>query len=616
METPFDKGISLRQLAVDKYGATLLRERADFGALVERVKAARCIRHLGEYLENVNWPWLYIDGDVEVEGDLFVDAPVVIGGSLKVAGIYDDYVKGMGHTLVMENLEAEHLLTWCDLGVLGDLKVRGLIYAYYNDHYVEISGRVEARVFVINDKSCEFEPSLVKVELLATDYSSDGETNSLRVFHPDLIFAALEPTRYDPEFEAGYDGRMPHYGDCQERLWLGEPIFRDEAADPGLMDLVEQAMILDAETEADALRALQGQDALVDQIVEYRLTPEPEPEPYVPPTREEIAAMLAHEDEWERRQLLRHHDVLLFEDFAALSRDEDKYTRERCAEAIRDQAFGQRKAILTEQERHSLAELLAADPDPEVKATAMGILPTTSQERFGFESLKAIESATGDPTDDTEAKEREKHSRVLRNLAWYSPSERLQLALFDSGRKNLLTSLASNSSLAVSAQRKIQALLPAIEAAGIESDEIQDFDLTISFMLENPVTDPTILHELAAATLHHSGRTSILRTWRVEAPMTAELVDILRNAVDKNMRYEWPEMVLRAPDATRAQLTEAIQILATQDRDEDQAAWLASLAPLDDSAFFAALRNYGDETIAPSNAARRTSAPSDVEIDG
>ena len=599
METSPRKGISLKQLAVETYGATPIRERADFDDLLARVKAAARIHYFEEFLANPNGSWLYVDGDVDVPGDLLVDAPVVIGGSLKVAGIYDDYHAGMGHALVMGDLEAEHVLTWCDLGVIGDLKVRGLVYAYYNDHVVELSGGLEARAFVIFDKSCSYDSKNMRVDHFATEYSTEGEHHSLQLFHPDVMFEALEPSREDPDFETDRDGQLPGYDVCQRRLWDGEPIFREVPAAEELLERVAEAMTLDVESEEDELRALVGQDPLVDSIVEFRLTPEPEPEPYSPPTRAEIEAMLAHEDEWERRQLLEHHDVLLFDDFAALARDKAAYTRDRCARALRDQSIGNRKQTLSPEERHRLAEVLAADAESDVRAQAMGALPVASQERFGLEALAAV---TGDGTEDEQG-----NGRILRQLASYTPSESLQLTLFDSGRRELLTSLAGNPFLGLEAQRRIQGLLPQLEAAGIESDDVEDLDMAIAFMLDNPVTDPKVVCELATATLGHQGRTSILHSWRTQVPMTSESAAILRDAVDENMRYEWPEMVLRAPDATRGQLTEALTQRAEQDGDEGQQAWVTSLEALDDPAFFEALKSSEDEDIALSEAALRSS---------
>lgn len=120
-------------------------------ALGERCAAMHTTQY---YLQTYSW-WIY-EGDLRLPGDVANDINLIVTGDLIVDGWYNDYCRGEGMLVVMGAMRCQHILSWYGLSVRGNLDVQGLLYQYYNDWCFECAGRVSARAFLGEDKSCQF----------------------------------------------------------------------------------------------------------------------------------------------------------------------------------------------------------------------------------------------------------------------------------------------------------------------------------------------------------------------------------------------------------------------------------------------------------------------------
>ncbi len=111
---------------------------------------------IGYSFEDESTEWRIHRGDLVLPGNLDNVDPLIIDGSLRLAGSYDDYGTGTGLLVVLGDFEAENVFTWDALYVKGAVKVRGLLYGAYNDYAFEADGGVTARGIVMDDHSSSF----------------------------------------------------------------------------------------------------------------------------------------------------------------------------------------------------------------------------------------------------------------------------------------------------------------------------------------------------------------------------------------------------------------------------------------------------------------------------
>ena len=211
--------------------------------------------------------WRYWDGDLVVEGNLDVDGAVVIDGDLVVGGTYCDSLAPAGQVILLGNLVADHVLTFHDLCVTGDVRAQGLFCVSSNQYVTEIGGALTARAFLNDQRKVGWDP----VRLQASCYASVGGElrgdNTLRVFVPELMAAALASWGRHDHYQPDSDVVIPRYDDLQARLEKGLPIFREV---PGTEDLPALASDVIA-MQTDFLGDSDHPDPLLWALMEDRL---------------------------------------------------------------------------------------------------------------------------------------------------------------------------------------------------------------------------------------------------------------------------------------------------------------------------------------------------------
>jgi ankyrin repeat protein len=99
-------------------------------------------------------PLHFHKGDLEIEGDLYLDEPMLVTGSLKVGKHLAD--GGTDSMLIVGgDLTVGTMFTEGDVVVGGDLKSEGLVYAFYNDQVLKVEGVLYAPVVIEDDHHVE-----------------------------------------------------------------------------------------------------------------------------------------------------------------------------------------------------------------------------------------------------------------------------------------------------------------------------------------------------------------------------------------------------------------------------------------------------------------------------
>lgn len=233
---------------------------AERQALLQRLKGA-----LARYPLAAG-DWHLHPGDLEIADNFDNDLSLVVTGSLRVAGSYDDQRSNLGDLIVLGDLHAEHVLNRGALHVLGDLDARGVVFAYYNDEAFEIAGEVHAAGLVIDDKATEYRPG--RLGFVLPDRRSAGAEEAaaaLRWLEPEL-FTESDALQWFPG--EPLEALRPSWEVAVERVHAGEPLLRPE---PAPHTLVEQVRVVIAETPAASrLRELAAGDRLLAQLVASR----------------------------------------------------------------------------------------------------------------------------------------------------------------------------------------------------------------------------------------------------------------------------------------------------------------------------------------------------------
>ena len=161
-------------------------------------------------------PFLFYDGDVDVDGELAVGpGPVIVWGDLKVKGpVIDRQESSQTLLIVSGNLECENLITLSQICVFGDLHVHGVVFgeaagaqdqlivggatkarAIVNDaHWFHLAGGVDAD-FVFGHVEGAVSSGFEADELFISEVLDGGEDEELDIFaatiRKDLVVERL-----------------------------------------------------------------------------------------------------------------------------------------------------------------------------------------------------------------------------------------------------------------------------------------------------------------------------------------------------------------------------------------------------------------------------------------
>lgn len=331
--------------------------------------------------EDASIPWRIHRGDLAVAGNFDNDGALVVDGTLRIDGSYDDYGHGAGLLIVLGDLEAEHVFTWNGLYVRGAVRAKGLVYGAYNDYAFEAGGKVSARGIVMDDHSSDYQVEKAEFEIDnsgAADEEAYGRM--LRLMVPEVITdpAALELDEY-----SSLASLWPDYGATKDRIYDGLPVFRAGAAPERLV--ADARVAVAPESHDDQLLPILGRDPLTDRLIAAR--------PQLSPRL--IAGLLAGQDPGVRVWLAGHvTDVAQLGGIAALTVPAaerlvaSEKTPEATLLAIAGAADEAVRRTLTQREDLPAAALaqLAKDTDAGVRA---GVLSTYDN----AERLPAAEKA-------------------------------------------------------------------------------------------------------------------------------------------------------------------------------------------------------------------------------
>jgi hypothetical protein len=216
--------------------------------------------------EDAGIEWRIHRGDLTIPGSFDNEHALIVDGSLRIAGSYDDYGAGGGLLIVLGDLEAEHVFSWHALYVKGAVRASGLVYGAYNDYAFEADGGVSARGIVMDDHSSGYEVTRAEFDL--DNNGSAGEeafAKMIRLMVPETIAAPgiLELDEYSE-----LTSLWPDYEVTKGLVRSGRPVFRSQEAPPGLV--ADAKLAVAAGTADSALLALLGRDPLTDRLVAAR----------------------------------------------------------------------------------------------------------------------------------------------------------------------------------------------------------------------------------------------------------------------------------------------------------------------------------------------------------
>ncbi|MBK8068082.1 MAG: hypothetical protein IPK27_10760 [Rhodanobacteraceae bacterium] len=228
----------------------------EIAAVRGRLKHTQMVYNL-EQAERV----LIHDGDLTVRGHFDNGDIVVVRGSLRVQGMYDDYVGGPGVLVVEGDMDAAQVYSWGALWVGGRLRVPGVLMAVYNDYTFEVRGPVDTRLLLISDKSSDYPAG--DIALALTDDASDGQRAlALRHLLPEAYTA---PEHLDAAADAELWELRVDEGWLRARMRSGEPVFREQPGPEGLAGKALRALATEV-TQAEQLELLQ-EDPLLAQLI-------------------------------------------------------------------------------------------------------------------------------------------------------------------------------------------------------------------------------------------------------------------------------------------------------------------------------------------------------------
>jgi hypothetical protein len=196
---------------------------------------------IADYLADGDIPWYLHRGDLVVPENLDNDIALIVDGDLVVHGFYDDYVSDIGLVVVLGDMVVRDLVSWGSVYVGGDLYADGIVYGYYNDYTFEVDGKVHARALVLSDKSSDYRPGRLEVEIDPYDPTKEQLRAARDIFVPDVYKKGAKRAKRGKRPKL----RRPDYHLVCRRLYAGLPLFQSP---PGQLDETARS----DETTADA----------------------------------------------------------------------------------------------------------------------------------------------------------------------------------------------------------------------------------------------------------------------------------------------------------------------------------------------------------------------------
>ena len=362
----------------------------EIAAVRGRLKHTQMVYNL-EQAERV----LIHDGDLTVPGHFDNGDIVVVRGSLRVQGMYDDYVGGPGVLVVEGDMDAAQVYSWGALWVGGRLRVPGVLLAVYNDYTFEVRGPVDTRLLLISDKSSDYPAGEIALEL-TDDASDEQRALALRHLLPEAYTA---PEHLDAAADAELWELRVDEDWLRARMRSGEPVFREQPGSEGLAGKALRALASEV-TQAEQLELLQ-EDPLLAQLIAS-----------VPGRPAAVMAALAQlgdaqVDRWLGRhapERMAARDPLTLSPALQRSLAENPQTPEAMVAALAaaQDAEVRLRVASREQLADAVLDRLQDDPDPGVRARLWRLHGWETG--FGWEpGAEAIDARLRDP--DAEVRE-------------------------------------------------------------------------------------------------------------------------------------------------------------------------------------------------------------------
>lgn len=368
--------------------------------------AARVANKIISYsFEDESIEWRIHRGDVVFDGNLDNSEALIVDGSLRLTGSYDDYGQGAGLLIVLGDLEAANVFTWNGLFVSGAVRVQGLLYGAYNDYAFEAGGGVSARGIVMDDHSSSFTVTAAEFEVDNNETADPARLGAMaRLLAPEIL---AEPGSLELDEYSDLAALWPDYDVAKGRLYQGLPLFREPPA-PAAM-LADLALALAQASSDEQLLPLIGRDPLVDRVIAAR--------PRLSASL--VNALLAGKDPGVKAWLAGHvSDLDQLGGVAALTVGvaerlvANPETSEKTLAAIAGAADPALRRTLSQRADLPLAVLvrLAGDADPDVRAAVFSNydnaerLPPAEQQKLAADPVQGVrEAVAGAPPGATVA---------------------------------------------------------------------------------------------------------------------------------------------------------------------------------------------------------------------
>ena len=156
--------------------------------------------------------WYIHEGDLTLDKSFSSEYALIIKGNLTINGIYDDYKNSfIGNVIVFGNMKADHIYSWGTLTILGDIKVKGLIYNEYNDHVFETTGKIHCKALYIDEKETIYNN-------LNTEFERD--------YHGDITGPAITDFFVDDVIDSDEEYYELNSDSIKKLLYDGKKIFK------------------------------------------------------------------------------------------------------------------------------------------------------------------------------------------------------------------------------------------------------------------------------------------------------------------------------------------------------------------------------------------------------
>lgn len=213
--------------------------------VLQRMRHVPRVGMVKEIIADSETGWYYHQGDLTLQGPVDGDTNLIVDGTLRIQGLYDDYRNAIGQLVVLGDLHVDHLISWGTVAVTGSIKASGLVYPYYNDFTFEVGGQIEARALVVHDKSTDFDPQRLRVQYRINDLGPINGVEPVRFFAPAVMLPNLLEFDFDGDFDESTDCVFPDPQACRHAIHAGEALFRNTLAPKSMIVDLRQLMSTD-----------------------------------------------------------------------------------------------------------------------------------------------------------------------------------------------------------------------------------------------------------------------------------------------------------------------------------------------------------------------------------